>query len=419
MIYIDCTSTYSINTMTGIQRVVRNILDSYVADAELSQKVQPIVYTSRGFVPVENLQSHEYSTGNEKEKEEKKQLVDLKNIFSIQNIKLFLQRLPFLYKVAKFFYFYMKRFLASKKEVNESIIFTKDDTILFLDATWNLPIWDDLNTIKKSESKIVFVIYDLIPIYYSQFCNVAHREDFEKFFVKSLDFADQYIGISQTVIDDVKKYALTTKHERLNEIKYDYFYLGSDFTKNSQKENVRTKIVNFFTGNTPVFLTVSTIEPRKNHKFILEAFDKLWDSNQDVKLCFIGKEGWKVEKFMKKIKNHKFLNDKFFVLHDANDAELSYAYQNSRSLVFASFVEGFGLPIIESLNLKLPVLASDIPIHKEVGGTTADYFDLNSVDMLIKKINYLKDNNKEDIDFSWLDWDKSSKMLFEKVSTGA
>jgi len=418
MIYIDCTTTHSINTMTGIQRVVSNILEVYIADKEISQNIQPMIFTSRGFIPISNLQPHEYTQpkGDKEVLKNKNLLSPLKNIFSIQNIKVFLQRFPFLYKTAKEFYFYTKRFLDSKIHTEKTIVFTKKDTVLFLDAYWSLPIWDELKNIKKAEAKIIFVIYDLIPIDYPQFCDASQKKKFEVFFKNSLDFSDKLISISKTVMSDVKKYALDLKHKRANEIEYDYFYLGSNFSKNYKEDGVRQNIKSFFSDNIPVFLTVSTIEPRKNHAFILEAFDKLWKKGIDVKLCFIGKEGWKVEHFMKQIKSHKFLNDKFLFISDANDMELLYAYKNSRSLIFASFTEGFGLPIVESLNFNLPVLASDIPIHREIGADYIEYFDLENVETLVEKVMSYKEQQKKYIKFSSLDWDGSAKMLFRKVA---
>ena len=85
------------------------------------------------------------------------------------------------------------------------------------------------------DAKIVFVIYDFIPLLYPQFCEHAHTKQFELFFQKSLNIADQYIGISKTVMDDIIVLANKFLPERANKIQYDYFYLGANFLKKNDK----------------------------------------------------------------------------------------------------------------------------------------------------------------------------------------
>jgi alpha-1,2-rhamnosyltransferase len=107
------------------------------------------------------------------------------------------------------------------------------------------------------------------------------------------------------------------------------------------------------------------------------------------------------------------------MFNDASDEELSYCYGHAKMLVFASFVEGFGLPIIESLNNGLPVLASDIPIHREVGEDAIEYFDLNDAGDLANKIQYIEKNKiSQKVDAKSVKtktWKESSAELLGKV----
>jgi alpha-1,2-rhamnosyltransferase len=57
---------------------------------------------------------------------------------------------------------------------------------------------------------------------------------------------------------------------------------------------------------------------------------------------------------------------------------LHYCYEHAKALVSASFAEGFGLPLVEAACHSLPAFASDIPVHREVGGHHCRYFDLQS-----------------------------------------
>lgn len=106
-------------------------------------------------------------------------------------------------------------------------------------------------------------------------------------------------------------------------------------------------------------------------------------------------------------------------MDDVSDTELDYCYARARALLFSSVVEGFGLPIIEALQKRLPVFASDIPVFHEVGGEYVTYFDLSDPNSLAE---LLLANETEGActarslaDFSWPDWSQSTTALLEKL----
>ena len=146
----------------------------------------------------------------------------------------------------------------------------------------------------------------------------------------------------------------------------------------------------------------------------MNVFDKLWDVGVDITYVIIGRIGWKIDKLLKRIQDHKELNKRLFLFNSIDDNALIYAYKNSKAMIFASYAEGFGLPIIESIHYNLQVLASDIEIHKEVGQDFISYFDLSHNDSLFKIIK--EDNFKRDLTgFKYLDWKESSEQLFTKT----
>lgn len=408
MIYIDCTTTYVTNMLTGIQRVVYNIIEKASTEEESVSVVQPIVLSTEGFLPIESLPKHHYTLSSTMNVKKREKISDWIRWFN-------LRQFPFVYTVLKNIYFTYKRHSIAKTLKKPNIQFTHNDTLVLLDACWSLPIWKEVQRAKNEGARIIFVIYDLIPIRFPNYCDYTHTKAFKSFLFKSLDYADLYMGISQTVMQDIKAFTLENGNKNVERIQFDYFYLGADFSQQISDKTVRVEIKNFFKGNTPVFLTVSTIEPRKNHVTILKVFDRLWAKGLDVKLCFIGKVGWQVEEFIEIIQSHKMLGDKFIMLNDADDYELSYAYYHARQLIFASFVEGFGLPIIEAMDFGLPVLASDIPIHKEIGGKNIEYFDLNDNNSLLEKIEETLVKVKENRKISWINWGESTRYFLNKL----
>ena len=62
----------------------------------------------------------------------------------------------------------------------------------------------------------------------------------------------------------------------------------------------------------------------------------------------------------------------------ASDSELHYLYQHARALVSTSLCEGFGLPVVEAANNGLPSILSDLPVFREIGGQTAQYFEVTN-----------------------------------------
>lgn len=408
MIYIDCTTTYVTDMLTGIQRVVSNIIDKASIEEKGVSIIQPIVLSTRGFLPIESLPKHHYTLSSTRNTKKQKKISDWIRWFN-------LRKFPFVYTLLKNIYFTYKRYCIAKTLKKPNIQFTHNDTLILLDACWGLPIWKEVQRAKNEGARIVFVIYDLIPIHFPNYCDYTHTKAFKSFLVNSLNYADLYMGISQTVMQDIKCFTLESRNKNAQRIQFDYFYLGADLSQQISDKTVRAAMKIFFKGNTPVFLAVSTIEPRKNHATILKVFDRLWEKGLDIKLCFIGKIGWKIESFIETIQSHKMLGDKFIMFNDADDYELSYAYCHARQLIFASFAEGFGLPIIEAMDFGLPILASDIPIHREVGGKNIEYFDLCDSDSLVNKIEETLVKAKENRKISWINWEESTQCFLNKL----
>jgi alpha-1,2-rhamnosyltransferase len=198
----------------------------------------------------------------------------------------------------------------------------------------------------------------------------------------------------------------------------DHFHLGADFSP-PEAGSVRASLQEVF-GEEPVYLIVSTIEPRKNHVYLIDAFDRLWDRGVRVRLLIVGRVGWKVDALMQRLRTHPLRDKALFLFHDLSDAELAHAYRHAKALVFPSHVEGFGLPIIEAMQHGLPVIVSDIPVHREVAGERACFVSLDDTQSLVDCIesietNGMPDTCRPDADFHWLTWRESTHQLLRKI----
>jgi glycosyltransferase involved in cell wall biosynthesis len=127
----------------------------------------------------------------------------------------------------------------------------------------------------------------------------------------------------------------------------------------------------------PYFVILGNIEPRKNHLLLLQVWRQLVERfGADVpKLLVIGQRGWECENVLDLLERCEPL--KGFVIEHSRcaDSELHDYLHHARALLYPSFAEGYGMPVIEALTLGVPVVASDLPTFREVGGEVPEYID--------------------------------------------
>ena len=136
---------------------------------------------------------------------------------------------------------------------------------------------------------------------------------------------------------------------------------------------------------------VGTLEPRKNHKFVLDVFDILWRNCPDINLIIVGRKGWLTDKISLRILNHPKYNQCLFWINTCDDEDLNLLYQHSDALIAASIDEGYGLPLIEAEARGINVIASNIDVFKEVRSRSSTvFFELNNQDSLKKILTNFK-----------------------------
>lgn len=135
------------------------------------------------------------------------------------------------------------------------------------------------------------------------------------------------------------------------------------------------------------FLYIGNAYPHKNLEFLIEVFKSLPGS----RLVLVGKEDYFYKRLKKKAENIE--NIKFF--GQATDAQLSELYRKAKALIIPSFIEGFGLPVLEAMANNCLVLASDIPVLHEVGGNASLYFNPKDPGHLKKLIEDVLRNSQK------------------------
>ncbi|MGV8900569.1 MAG: glycosyltransferase family 4 protein [Burkholderiaceae bacterium] len=300
----------------------------------------------------------------------------------------------------------------------------RGDVLVLLDVGWQMTDRSMVESCRARGVLVVAVIYDLIPLTHPQFCNNAFIYAFSDWFAWIARHADGFMAISSTVRDEVRTqvtHYCSMPHaiDSQGAPWFDYFHLGTELDCATANAEINPAMVALFVQR-PVYLMVSTIEPRKNHAYLLDAFELLWAAGQDVALCFIGRSGWKNKALMQRIASHAELDRRLFVFGNADDSDLEYAYRHARALVFPSIVEGFGLPLVEAMQRGLPAMVSDIPIFREVGQDYVAYFDLLQPQTLADLVQSFDASGIFPAalslqGWSWPDWDDATAQLTQRI----
>ena len=127
----------------------------------------------------------------------------------------------------------------------------------------------------------------------------------------------------------------------------------------------------------PYFLYVGNAYPHKNLERLVLAFGRLTrgrNIDRNIRLVLVGKHDFFYRRLTSFIAAHG-LSERIILFGPADDRELNALYRHAVAFVFPSLMEGFGLPALEALSVGCPVLASDIPVFREVFGHACRYFD--------------------------------------------
>jgi alpha-1,2-rhamnosyltransferase len=302
----------------------------------------------------------------------------------------------------------------------ERLELSENDHLILIDASWNYSQAPQaFEAINASGAKIYGAVHDTIPLTNPEFFHGKLVDDFSKWFEAVAQLAAGYICVSRTTMERTRNKVNALVGSQAGERKvYDYFYSGSDFSRQTQRGSVRPQLMDIFASDEPVYLMVGTIEPRKNHRYVLDAFDQLWQQGVRARLLIIGGQGWKCDDLVDRVLQHQHHGQALVMVNDATDAELNHCYQRANRLILASHDEGFGLPIIESMNNNLPVICSDIDIFREVGGQYCDYFDLSDCGSLAAQVKaQLGDTNEVAAleGWRWDNWREATRRFCDNL----
>ncbi|ADH91039.1 glycosyl transferase group 1 [Ancylobacter novellus DSM 506] len=268
--------------------------------------------------------------------------------------------------------------------------------------------------------KVVHVVYDLLPVRMPQHFNSDTR-----WFVKWLSMVaslDGAICISRAVADDLAAWMVESGPARKVPLEIGWFHLGADVTNSAPTRGLPADAEDVLARlkRCPTFLAVGTVEPRKGYGQTLAAFEALWAKGIDVNLVIVGKPGWTMGDLIDRLRRHPELGRRLFWPDEVSDEYLERLYAASSCLIAASEGEGFGLPLIEAAQHKLPILARGLPVFREIAGVHAAYFDGEAPEALAQAIElwlaaFREGRHVRSDAMPWLTWQDSAGQLLRAV----
>jgi glycosyltransferase involved in cell wall biosynthesis/cephalosporin hydroxylase len=206
------------------------------------------------------------------------------------------------------------------------------------------------------------ILYDLIPILYPEYCSEGVKVFFDAY-LKLMAGVDQTIGISeysaQCFRDYCDKHQLTPGHVSA-------IMLPGEFGQHKQ-----SKIAPQPQGCLNL-LCVSTLEPRKNHRSLLTACKLLGQQHPEIpwKLTLVGNSYAEAPEITQFVEAFAAADDRVQWLGVVDDTQLHQLYQDASLTVYSSLVEGFGMPILESIWHGRPCLCHHQGVMAELAAQT-------------------------------------------------
>ncbi len=286
----------------------------------------------------------------------------------------------------------------------------RGDRIVLLDSFWGgSTALGAAAAVRATGADVIAVIYDMIPVTHPEFCGRRLARSFPLAFAEAMAICTGVVTISRYCADVIAAHA--------GGLPVGYFYLGADLGAATAADAGSWPELRG--GHGRLHVMVGTIEPRKGHAAVLDGFERRWAAGHADRLLIIGKIGWGVEAFMAQCTAHPELGRRLFLAHNCGDAALQAAFDLADAAIMASAVEGFGLPVVEALHRGIPVIASDIPVFREIAGDEAQFFRLGHATDLARAIGELAAHDAARRTsaraFSWIDWRESARHFLGAV----
>jgi len=202
----------------------------------------------------------------------------------------------------------------------------------------------------------------------------------------------------------------------------------------SKVKSEKSKVIEKYHVSKNYILSVGTLQPRKNYVRLIEAFAKFLKANKqrfgEIDLVIVGKKGWLYEEIF--AAPAKFgIADRVKFLDFVSDEDLASLYENALCFALPSLYEGFGLPVLEAMARKVPVVVSRVSSLPEIAEKAAVYVNPDDTESITRGLlSAVRDRNlmqgrwrvKKGLEqvnkFTWENAAKKTLEVLEEVGRG-
>ena len=275
---------------------------------------------------------------------------------------------------------------AGPRTVGGRVAFASGDVLLSLGGTFTiLGHHQAVDDARSRGARIVRLLYDLIPATKPQW--VPPNRIWSAWTRHVLERSDVVLTISRFTAAEAARFCAA---HGLPVPSLGVIRLGDVL----DGERARTAPLPRFVPDRPFFLCVSTIDVRKNHRALYEAWRVLAGrrAGRCPDLVCVGVPHVQVDELLHEIRHDRDVNRHFHVLHDVHDAELHWYYDHCLATIYPSKHEGWGLPVAESLGFGKLCIAAHVASMPEISGDLPVWFEPHDVARLVALVEQVVDD---------------------------
>lgn len=320
--------------------------------------------------------------------------------------------------VVSYGYKYADQFMSKLENKTDAafdrlITFGEGDVFLGLDLCQSVTSFQKpyLDQLSKAGVKICFFAHDIIPITHGNFFS-GDPEGPKKAHEEWLKVATSYDGVvcvSKFTADEIRKWCKSTD-TNIN-VPLHVSWNGYDIKNSMPTKGVTPKqrVIMDKCFDRQTFIVVGTIEPRKGHLSVINAMIK-----HRANIMIVGKQGWMAEDIVNSIRSNSLFDKRLFWINDATDECLEECYTRAKGVIVPSYVEGFGLPVVEAAQHNKPLILRDIPVFRELAQDSAMYFSSDDElgDLIAQSCNV---DNIMPSAVPLITWEQSTKTLLDFI----
>lgn len=249
------------------------------------------------------------------------------------------------------------------------------------------------------------------------FIKKSHLSFYKKYTPRFLNKAKSLATVSEFSKQDI------IAHYKIDPDKIDVVFNAAKEIFKPLNDEERQATKNKYSEGKEYFVYAGAIHPRKNLINLLKAFSVFKKRQQsNLKLLLAGRLAWKYESFTRSLKTYKYRNDVVMTGY-IEEEELAKIIGSAYALVYPSFFEGFGVPVLEAMQCDVPVITTANSSMQEIAKDAALYADANDYNDIADKMMLIYKNENLRIELiqkgrhlaPQYSWRRTADLLWESI----